>query len=139
MTKIFKADFSRKFYIPAEFDILLLFSPSSAEDDSEFRFRTQYLTKLPEDLEETSEVVSRLPEPLEIIESQLPPSALTEITAAEMLGYKVDWDGNRIEEAVVEEKEAAFSLVSILLISMIFVVVLVIAYINRKLLIAKFK
>ena len=139
MTKIFIADFSRKFYIPAEFDILLLFSPSSAEDDSEFRFRTQYLTKLPEDLEETSEVVSRLPEPLEIIESQLPPSALTEITAAEMLGYKVDWDGNRIEEAVVEEKEAAFSLVSILLISMIFVVVLVIAYINRKLLIAKFK
>jgi len=56
-----------------------------------------------------------------------------------MQGQKVDWDGNRLEEAVVEEKEAAFSLVSILLISMIFIVVLVIAYINRKLLIAKFK
>ena len=69
----------------------------------------------------------------------MPPSALSEITAAEMQVQKVDWDGNRLEEAVVEEKEAAFSLVSILLISMIFIVVLVIAYINRKLLIAKFK
>lgn len=39
----------------------------------------------------------------------------------------------------MEEAESPFSLVSILLISMIFIVVLVIAYINRKLLIAKFK
>jgi len=54
MTKIFIADFSRKYYVPSEFDILLLFSPSSAEGDSEFRFRTQYIAKLPDDLEETS-------------------------------------------------------------------------------------
>jgi hypothetical protein len=40
MTKIFKADFSRKFYVPAEFDILILFSPTSAEAESKFRFRT---------------------------------------------------------------------------------------------------
>ena len=40
---------------------------------------------------------------------------------------------------LAEEYKSVFSLVSILLKSMIFIVVLVIAYINRKLLISKFK
>jgi len=44
MTKVFKADFSRKYYIPSEYDVLLLFSPnkSTLEPLFEFRYRTQY-------------------------------------------------------------------------------------------------
>ena len=32
ITKIYKADFSRKFYIPAEYELLVAFSPTSAKD-----------------------------------------------------------------------------------------------------------
>lgn len=55
---------------------------------------------------------------------------------------KIDWDGDPVE---IEEEpkddlpEKTFSIISTLLICMIFVVVLVIAYINRRLLISKFK
>ena len=62
---------------------------------------------------------------------------MSEITAAEIL-IKTDWDGDILEEEEMVP-ESPFSLVSILLISMIFLVVLVIAYINRKLLMSKLR
>ena len=42
MTKIFKAEFSRKFYIPAEYDAFILISPIDVKEHGYFglRFRS---------------------------------------------------------------------------------------------------
>ena len=45
ITKVYKVDFSRKFYIPAEYEILVLFSPTSSQDGKtspKGRFRIRY-------------------------------------------------------------------------------------------------
>lgn len=143
MTKIFKADFSRKFYVPAEYDVLVLFSPKevSKEPVFEFRYRTQYLTELPKDLETTSQVVERIPVPSSIEESEQLPSAISKITAKSMPSIKVNWDGEPVETKTLEGiiTASAFSHISFLLICMIVVVCLVIAYINRRLLIDKWR
>ena len=93
-------------------------------------------------MEAYSQVVDRLPTPSVIEEVLLPASAFSQITAAGMPSLKINWDGEPLEipesETPVEESHS-FSAISIILICMIFVVCLVIAYINRDLLIEKFK
>ena len=63
MTKIFKAEFTRKFYIPAEYDVFILISPIDTEEHGYFgfRFRSQYFIELPSKIDATSEVIERLP------------------------------------------------------------------------------
>lgn len=95
------------------------------------------------DIEATSQVVERIPIPSTIFESELPASALSPITADDMPAIQVDWDGEPVElepaETETEEIDSSFSSVSILLLCLIIVICLTVAYINRKLLMAKFR
>ena len=47
MTKIYTADFSREFYVPAEYDVLILFSPQNPDEEFSFKFQTKYMAELP--------------------------------------------------------------------------------------------
>ena len=105
------------------------------------RFKTAYLPALPLEIEDTAQVFLRLDNPEVIIETDLEPDAISPITAADMPTPKVNWDGELLVAPTPEEKntKTEFSAISVILVVMIVLVCLLVAYMNRILIVEKLK
>ena len=113
--------------MPADYDAFILIShPRSTNLDNprEFRFRAQFFEKLPSDLLSTSQVIERTSYMERTFDRELPPTALSKITAEDMPLVKIDWDG----EPLIEEEHSLkhhFSMTSMIIIAIILAVILV--------------
>ena len=91
-----------------------------------FRFRAQYYEQLPSDLLSTSQVIERVTYVDRTFDRELPPTALSEITADDMPLVKIDWDGKPLINDEHSLKHH-LSITSIIIIAIILLVVLVFA------------
>jgi hypothetical protein len=81
----------------------------------------------------TWQVVERIPIPLVIDESELPASAISEVTAADMPFPLVDWEGYVVEESkLMAVPSTKFSKVSVFLVSAIVCGSFIVVYILKR-------
>jgi hypothetical protein len=67
----------------------------------------------------------------------LPTTAFSQLTAEDLKTPELNWDGEKVEEE--EEKIIEFSIISMLLVGMIFLVCIFVTFINRIKLLARIR